>query len=161
MPLVVSNVITYVCPNCPFKWQFSGEAAATQPADMTDAQLKVQFPDPQFQGLQAGKCPACYTRGVASDLFLSADAADLSVVTVADDAELEAIQVEDLDANGQPIMEQVGEHYVQQFDSSTGQTSVVTVPDYAPKMRPLTDQELADLKLQRDADASTAEAISV
>lgn len=106
-------------------------------------------------GVPAGVCASCKT----GKLGLVLDAQDQSTHTVADDATLEATMVPDLNEDGTPIMDQVGEH--QEIGIVNGQIGIVTVSDYVQRMRPLTDQELADLKLQRDQSLDALSAVAV
>ena len=138
---------TWICNTCIFRWQFSGEAVDVSPYDLTDAQLKKQFPEGRFAGLPAGKCPNCYSQGQLNPLGLSVDEAEMSVITVSSDEVLEATLVPELDSNGDPIMVQT-DQVRYQFDPLTGRIN--PVPVYEPKLRPLTTTELSDLKLQRD-----------
>lgn len=154
---------TYVCPNCQFK------PDSTYDPDSQEW-LDAVFPEPRYADLPLGDCPACYAgenpqRQKMTSHLEPVSGIDLSHLlnqkTVASDAILEATQVPDLDENGQQIMVESGSHFEQQFDPQTGETNVVPVTDYSPKMRDLTDKELAALKLQRDQNLDALSAIAV
>jgi len=112
-----------------------------------------QSPD-MFPDVPLGKCPSCYSNKGDFDLVeLSAESpVSFSVIS---DTDLEATQVQALDANGQPLMMQVGEHYELHVDRSNGQISSILVPDYAPQMRSLTATEISNFKLQRDKNVDS------
>ena len=164
MPLVTAKVRTWICDKyplgCQHKWQFSGEAVNASPHDLTEDQLRVQFPQPQFAGLQPGKCPECYSRGVSSDLAVSLDPVDMSIIYVASDEELESRQVDEFDSDGQAVMVESGE-YRDVLINDNWTPRFIQEPIMAPKQRQLTDEELADLKLQRDQNLDQLETITV
>ncbi len=160
MPTTVL-VKTWLCtnPNCFYSWQFEGEAASTTPFDLTLDQLRHQFPEPQFFGLLPGKCPSCWLKGESSDLYLENDEANMAVIHVAADADLEAKQIEDTDGSGNLIMEQTGVR--QELGVVDGAVAVVDVPIYEAKMRELNSDELRELKAQRDQILDKLDAIAV
>jgi hypothetical protein len=156
----LAAIQTWACPNCMYK----------QYHDPTNEQeMNAIFSEPRYWGRPVGACPACWAgendQRTKGEFYLeSINGTDLSSLgqrRVADDATLEAMTKPDLDANGQQIMEQVGEHYEMHIDQSTGGVGSVLVPDYAPKMRPLTDDELAELKAQRDQNLDALENVAV
>ena len=161
MPITTAKVKTWICQTCPYRWQFSGDAIASTPYDLTDAQLKEQFPEPQFAGLTTGKCPNCFLQGVTSPLGLSVDISEMTEIIPATDDELGNQEVEELDANNQPIMVQTGSRWELSVDQATGKVGSVEVPVYEPKMRSLTTQELAELKQQRDQNLDALEKVAV
>lgn len=152
-------VKTWKCSTCPFRWQFSGDALSNSPYDLTDVQLKQQFPEGRFAGLPAGKCPNCYSQGQLNPLGLSVDEAEMSVITVASDEVLEATLVPEVDADGQTVMVQTGTH--KEIGIVGDSVGIVEVPVYEPKLRSLTTKELAELKLQRDQNLDALESIAV
>jgi len=154
-------VKTWICGNCPYRWQFSGEAVDSTPYDLTTAQILEQFPEPQFVGLQAGKCPNCHLKGLSSPLGLSIDPDEMSSITVIADGVLESQQALDVDEHGQPIMIQTGERYELRVNQQTGAVYSELVPIFEQKMRELTTQELADLKEQRDRSLGELERVAV
>jgi hypothetical protein len=80
---------------------------------------------------------------------------------VATDDDLAQVTEVETDANGQTVMEQIDERYELRVDQATGMIYTEAVPVYAPKLRELTTQELADLKEQRDRNLDTIEQIAV
>jgi hypothetical protein len=122
---------------------------------------------PEFPGIPDGACPACYSGRNeqkvqrASTLYQVTDLTSATDVSVASDAELESRQVPELDANGQQVLEQVGERYELRVNQSTGEIYSEPVPVYEPKLRSLTDQELAELKLQAAKSRDALEAVAV
>lgn len=147
---------TFVCAMCGYNQNFD---------PFVDGVMAAHFPE--FPGIPNGACPACYS-GRNPDrtmrdcqLFRAVDLSQLTVQTVASDATLEATEVPDLDTNGQQIMEQTGEHYELQVNQSTGAVGSVLVPDYAPKMRLQTTEELAALTLQRNQSLDELDKVAV
>jgi hypothetical protein len=106
-------------------------------------------------GIEPGMCASCFTNPnpdmkknakleLANDL---SDPAMLISTNTSTDTELESRQVEDTDSNGQPLTVESGK-VTYELNSDTGQ--IVPTPVMVPKMRSLTNDELAALKLQRD-----------
>lgn len=114
-----------------------------------------------------GKCPACWLgindeRVVYNrDLFGVTDLGALSTTTSASDAELEGRMVEERDTQGNVVMVEAGSRYELRVNPDTGEIYSEPVPVYEPKMRPLTTQELADLKHQRDLNLDALEKVAV
>lgn len=146
------QVKTWGCSSCDYTWQFSGEAANVSPYDLTHWQLEQQFPEPQFVGLQPGKCPSCHARGVVGVLGLSIDPTKMSTVTISGDDEIEQGMVEELDEHGQPVMIQTGERYELRVNQQTGEVYSELVPVYEQKMRERTQDEIDALKARRNDD---------
>lgn len=149
---------TFKCPTCDYK-----HFALYDPYE--PGRMAAEFPE--FPGIGDGDCPACFSGRNRQHLILPSklerysDGDGLTVTTAASDTDLEATTKPVFDDHGQPVMEQVGEHYELQVNQSTGAVGSVLVPDYAPMMRPLTDQELADLKLQRDQNLDALAPVTV
>lgn len=145
MNQTIVAIKTYACPLCGY----------CQNADPYGVGVMARM-FPEFPGIPDGACPACYSGKnpqrvqQVSTLETLTDTSGLSQTTVAGNDELESRTVEELDENGKAILEQVGEHYELRVNRQTGEISSELVPDFAPKMRELTTQEIADLKAQRD-----------
>lgn len=144
------KVKTWACTNseCPYTWQFSGDALSTSPFDLTMDQLKQQFPEKQFFGLLPGKCPSCWMNGTSHDLYLSDDPSTMSVIHVAGDDDLAAQEIPDTDESGTPIMEQIDVRKVPGVVD--GQLTIVEEPVMAQKYRNPTKKELQAFKAKRD-----------
>jgi len=147
---------TYACPECGYYQNASpyGE----------DVMARLF---PEFPGIPDGACPACYSGKnpqrvqQISTLETLTDTSGLSQTTVAGNDELASRTVEELDAHGRTVMEQVGEHYELRVNRQTGEIFSELVPDYAPKMRQLTKEEVAALKNQRDDNLRKLEDLAV
>ena len=157
MDLIAATITTWACPNCEYK-QYNDPA--------NEQRMGEIFSEARYAGRPVGACPACWAgenaQRTKDEFYLeSINGVDLSALgqtRVADDATLEATQVDDLDANGQPIMEPTGEVRYQ-FDPMTGTINPVEVMQ--PKMRSLTTAELAELKQQRNQNLDALEAVAV
>jgi hypothetical protein len=153
----IVTIKTWACPNCEYK-QYHDPSNEVEMNDI--------FSEPRYAGRPLGACPACYAgenaqRTKQLSYLESISGSDLSALgqkNVADDATLEERRIPDMDENGQPIMEETGETRYQ-FNPLTGQIDPVAVT--APKMRPLTDDELAALKLQRNQNLDALSSIAV
>lgn len=114
-----------------------------------------------------GKCPACWLglndeRVIYDrDLYGITDFSNLATTTSASDADLESRQLEMRDADGRVIQEQTGERYELRVNQQTGQIYSEAVPVYEPKMVPISQQQLAALKEQRDRSLDALESVAV
>lgn len=147
---------TYACPECGYYQNADpyGEGVMTR-----------MFPE--FPGIPDGACPACYSGKnpqrvqQISTLETLTDTSGLSQTTVAGNAELESRTTEVLDEHGRTVMEQVGEHYELRVNRETGEIYSELVPDFAPKMRTLTKEEVKTLKTDRDDNLRKLEDLAV
>ena len=128
MPLLTAKVKSWKCEDaeCPFSWQFSGEALGQSPYDLTSVQLKKQFPERPFIGLQPGYCPNCWTHGQFSKLYREDQEDALSEVVVANDEELEA-KAEDEQISTQGLAD-----LKLQRDQNLDQLETITVQEVTP-----------------------------
>lgn len=53
MPQATFKLETWICSQCPFRWEFTEAAAGASPYDQT-------VMDANFPGVEAGLCPACF-----------------------------------------------------------------------------------------------------
>jgi hypothetical protein len=82
-------------------------------------------------------------------------------VTVASDEELEQKKMEVLDKRGNPVMVQVDERYVAVVGPDTGAITSELQLIMAPKLRDLTNEELAPLKEKAKRDRDELAAVAV
>lgn len=150
--MTTTTIRTYGCPNCPYYQDFN-------PSDTIE--MARQFPE--CQDLPVGHCPACFMGRNPQCQRLSSEMALLITpamqTNVSSDAQIESTQVPDFDEHGQPIMVQTGTR--QEIGIVDGKVGVVEVPVMEQQMRQLTDEELAELKLQRDQNLDKLEAVAV
>lgn len=154
----VAKMRTWACPNCEYK-QFHDPS--------NEAEMNSIFREPVFQGRPLGACPACYSgrnaqRTAQLSMLGEISGVDLSALgerRVADDSTLESTTVIEVDQYGREVQEQVGE--TETLAIVEGKPAVVTAPVYEPKMRSLTDEELAALKEQRDQNLDALEKVAV
>ncbi len=81
-------------------------------------------------------------------------------IQVASDADLELKEIEELDANGQPIMVESGE-YIDKLINDNGTPRFIQEPVMVPKMVPLAKGEVDKLRLQRNQSLNELEKVAV
>lgn len=159
---VTLKINTWGCGLCGYSQNFD-------PADATLWELHINQDATitSKRGLvPQGCCPACYTgmnkeRVVRDNCSLDGvvDLSSLSTTTTASDSELESRKEVELDSNGDIVMIQTGER--QRLSIVKGAPAVITEPIFEPKQRELTTKELSALKLERDSNLDSLEAVAV
>jgi hypothetical protein len=81
-------------------------------------------------------------------------------IQVASDADLELKEIEELDANGRPIMVESGE-YIDKLINDNGTPRFIQEPVMVPKMVPLAKGEVDKLRLQRNQSLNELEKVAV
>lgn len=149
----IVKIKTWYCPSCGY--------TAPSHVDSYGAKFLAKYP-----GVVAGGCPSCATHPIERnhsplELLEGVDLDAMVRIESSGDAALEAMMVEDLDSNGEPIMIQTGERYELRVNPQTGEIYSEPVPVYEPKMRSLTPQELTELKTERDQNLDALESVAV
>jgi hypothetical protein len=147
MPTIFAHD-SYRCVTCPLTFSI----------DPTDSKEIVRH-FPECPDLASGMCPACWMRDrTESAMELLKESA--ITTEVATDEEIAAKTVEATDDNGQTIMVE-SDRTTLSIGIVDGKPAVVETPILEPQMRDLTDDELTELKQQRDQNLDALESVAL